>query len=194
VVPGDRSVELHGLVELMDNNPLVCADEASVPPPISTLALVAFGPLAWAGLLVEPPTLIVSRSVEQENPADWLATAGYEGGLSVHEEPQELGSVIAATGMAKITTPSDWSDIDALYEERFGRSFFVRREEDALWDVALAQGKPECFYRLRYTPDEPHSLLTVFMLADEHGKCGAAQLIHAMNVMAGLEESIPFEN
>ncbi|HSH93487.1 MAG TPA: hypothetical protein VK968_05030 [Roseimicrobium sp.] len=177
----------------MDNNPLVCADAASVPPSISTMALIAFGPLAWAGLIVEPPSLVVSRHPVNENPADWLATAGYDGGLSVHVEPQELGTVVAATGMAAITTPSDWDDIDALYEERFGRSFFVRRDEKSLWDVVLAAGKPECFYRLRITPDEPHSLLTVLLLADIHGKLGQAQVIHAMNVMAGFEESIPFD-
>lgn len=194
VVASDASVELHGLIELMDNNPLVCADYCSVPPPLSTLALIAFGPLAWAGLIVEPPTLVVSREFADENPADWLSTAGYGDGLSVHVEPQELGSVVAATGMAAIQTPSDWSDIDALYEERFGRSFFVRRDETALWDTAIVAGKPDCVFRMRVTPDEPHSLITVFMLADVQGKLGQAQLVHAMNVMAGFEESIPYTN
>ena len=50
---GNPSLEVAGLVELMDNNPLVCADVASVPDPASTLTLIAIGPLIRAGLLVE---------------------------------------------------------------------------------------------------------------------------------------------
>lgn len=189
---GDTQSPVRGLVELMDNNPLVCADCASVPPPISTLALIAFGPLAWAGLLIEAPSLIVSRAPVEENPADWLETAGWSGGLDVHVEERDLGTVIAATGMASIATPSDWTDIDALYEERYGRSFFVRRDETSTWDTALVAGNPHSVYRLRYTPDEPSSLLTIMVLADIHGKCGQAQIVHALNVMAGFEESLPF--
>src|SRR5215218_131169 len=58
VLSGDPTPALAGLVELMDNNPLVCADEASVPDPASTLALIALGPLIRAGLLVESATML----------------------------------------------------------------------------------------------------------------------------------------
>src|SRR5579862_2487003 len=37
---------LKGIVELSDNNPLVCADSFSVPGPAATLAVLALGPLA----------------------------------------------------------------------------------------------------------------------------------------------------
>jgi len=42
---------VRGLIELIDNNPLVCADDASAPGAIATLALIALGPLARAGLI-----------------------------------------------------------------------------------------------------------------------------------------------
>jgi N-acetyl-gamma-glutamylphosphate reductase len=54
----------------------------------------------------------------------------------------------------------------------------------------LVAGKPFSAYRLRVVPDEPNSLLTVRLLSDPLGKCGAAQVVHAMNVMCGFEESL----
>ncbi len=45
-IEADRpDLPIKGLIELMDNNPIVCADEMSVPGPASTLALIALGPL-----------------------------------------------------------------------------------------------------------------------------------------------------
>ncbi|MBC8065583.1 MAG: hypothetical protein H7Y17_12180 [Chlorobia bacterium] len=179
-----------GLVELIDNNPMVCADEMSIPDALSTLALVALGPIAWAGMIVEPPTVVSSFESSGEMLDSFLATAGWQEGATSHVEPRDLGPVLAITAMAAIATPGDWSDIDDVYEERFGRSFFVRRIEDSEWEPKLVEGMPFAAYRLRYTPGEGHSLLTIQVLADRHGKCGPAQAIHAMNVMAGFEESL----
>jgi N-acetyl-gamma-glutamylphosphate reductase len=92
--------------------------------------------------------------------------------------------------MAVIDTPESLGDIDALYEDAFGRSFFVRRDEASDWHVSLAVDKPYALYRVRIGPDEPNSLLTIRVMADIRGKCGAAQLVHALNVMAGFEESV----
>ena len=41
IVVGDASIEAGGLVELADNNPMVCADIVGVPGPVATLALIA---------------------------------------------------------------------------------------------------------------------------------------------------------
>jgi N-acetyl-gamma-glutamylphosphate reductase len=48
-------------------------------------------------------------------------------------------------------------------------------------------------YRLRVTPNDNASLLTIQVLADRDGKCGAAQVVHMMNVMAGFEETLGLE-
>ncbi len=186
----DEHEPLRGLIEMMDNNPLVCADTMSVPPAAGVLALIAFGPLADAGILAEPPSLILSFDADGDNVADWLSTVDWCDGLRVMVEPQDLGSVLAATAMAVIATPADWDDIDALYEERFGRSFYVRRDEDSVWAPSLVEGKPICLYRLRYTLGEANSLLTISLLADRNGKCGAGQVVHAMNVMSNFEETL----
>lgn len=190
---GRADVELRGLIELMDNNPLVCTDEASVPSPAATLALIALGPLAAAGMIADTPTVVVNFPADEADVSAYLATEGWVGNAIVHSEPMDFGGVLAATVMVEIPTPEDLDDIDALFEERFGRSFFVRRDETSEWDANLVAGTPRAVYRLRISPDSPRSLLTIRVLADRDGKAGAAQLVHAMNVMSGFEESLGLE-
>ncbi len=185
---GDPSVGLFGLTEIMDNNPMVCADVLSVPDAITTLALIALAPLAQAGLLLEEPTML--SNLEGDVSDAFLVGAGWSGGLVQHTEPQDLQGVAAATVIAAIRTPDDLEDLDALFDERYERSFFIHRDESSDWDVKLVKGKPSGLYRLRINPDEPSSLLTVRVMADLNGKCGAAQVVHAMNVMCGFEESL----
>ncbi len=187
VVIGDLLAEVSGLVELIDNNPMVCADRVSVAPPASTLALIALGPLAWAGLLLEPPA-IIAMAPEAEDVGPWLQTAGWAGGATTELYPLTEGRGLSLVGIAAISTPGDWTDIDELYDERFSKSFFVRRVED--WSPEMAADEPFATYHLQYTPGEETSLLRVSVSASLHGKAGAAQVVHAMNVMAGLEESL----
>lgn len=183
---GRADLEVSGLVELMDNNPLVCADEASVPDAASTLALIGLGPLIRAGLLAESPMLITNAPVDEALLLGFL----HLDSVALMCQEQDLGSVYAATVMAAISTPPRLEDLDDLFEEAYGRSFYVRRDETSEWDTKLVAGLPHAVFRLRITPDEPTSLLTVQVMADKHGKCGAAQLVHCMNVMAGFEETL----
>jgi hypothetical protein len=187
---GRPDVDPHGLLELIDNNPVVCADAISVPCPASTLALIALGPLAASGLLVEAPLFQASASVEPGLVEAFLAGAGWTGGLEIVEEEVDLGGAVAALVLAVVPTPERLEEIDELYEERFGRSFYVQRDESSDWHVSLVLGRPYALYRLRITPDEPHSLLRIQVMADRNGKCGAAQIVHAMNVMCGFEETL----
>jgi N-acetyl-gamma-glutamylphosphate reductase len=186
VLVGDLSAPIAGLVELMDNNPMVCADVVSVPSAAATAALVSLGPLAWAGLIREPPVVVAAAPAEEEL-ASWLASAGWKGGVTAEIHPL-VGPCVSLTAIASIDTPDDWLDIDALYDERFARSFFVRRVEE--WSPDLAAGQPFAAYQMQYTPGDAQSLLRISVSADRDGKAGAAQVIHAMNVMAGFEESL----
>lgn len=181
---------LRGLVEMMDNNPIVCADELSVPDPASTLALIAVGPLIRAGILFEPPSLLFSFEAEEAQVDSYLETEGWRDGATVGCEAMDLGGVLALTAMSAIKTPENLDDIDDLYAEAFGRSFFVREDEDSEWHAKLVLGKPQACFRMRISAERPTSLLTVQVMADRNGKCGAAQVVHAMNVMAGFEESV----
>lgn len=190
VFVGDPGMEVSGLIELMDNNPLVCTDAASVPDPISTLALIALGPISLAGLVTEAPTVIANIDFDPDLTGKFLSGAGWPGGIIGHVERRDLGTVLAITAMAAIATPDHWDEIDDIYAEHYSRSFFVREAAEAPWEPESVAAKPWAIYRLRYTPDEPTSLLTIQVLADTDGKAGRAQLLHAMNVMAGFEESL----
>ncbi|MCC7230000.1 MAG: hypothetical protein IT203_06370 [Fimbriimonadaceae bacterium] len=187
---GDPDLEVSGLIELMDNNPLVCADEASVPDPISTLALIALGPIALAGMVTEAPTVIANIEFNPDLSGKFLSHTGWPSGMIGHVERRDLGPVLAMTAMAAIATPERWDEIDDIYAEHYSRSFFVREAAGTPWEPESVTGQPWAIYRLRYTPDETTSLLTIQVLADADGKAGRTQLIHAMNVMAGFEESL----
>lgn len=187
---GDLSADHYGLVEVMDNNPIVCADRISVPTPAATMALIGLAPLARAGLLTDSPVVALNCHAEDEEIVFALEKSGWKGGVTVHTEPLDIGGVLAATIMASITTPDDMEDLDSLFDEPFGRSFYVRRDETSDWGPGVVQNKPFACYRLKVLPDEPNSLITVRVLSDPHGKAGATQMVHAMNVMCGFEESL----
>ncbi|MBI1757490.1 MAG: hypothetical protein HYR64_10335 [Fimbriimonas ginsengisoli] len=187
---GDPRCELKGLVELMDNNPLVCADACSVPDAASTLALIALGPLASAGVLVEPPVILTNVPGDPALVNAFLATEAWARGATLHFEPIEAKGVADGTAIAIVRAPERLEELDELYEERFGRSFYVRRDETSPWDVALVAGKPYALYRLSVAPEADRCLVTIRAMADLDGKCGADQVIHAMNVMAGFEEDL----
>ena len=189
VVIGDPSLEVAGLVEIMDNNPLVCADTASVPDAASTLTLIAIGPLVRAGLLVEAPTDMTNFPANEDLIAQFLAKEGWNSGVTYHCEPVDFGPVLVASCIAAIKTPDRLEDIDDLYEEFFGRSFFVHRCDDG-WDVGLVHGKNHAAFKMQISADSPNSLLSIQVMADKDGKCGAAQVVHCMNVMAGFEETL----
>jgi N-acetyl-gamma-glutamylphosphate reductase len=179
---GDPKADIYGLVELMDNNPMVCADAVSVPGPAATLAAIALGPVTQAGLLLQAPALQFSFE-------------GLDADLSVPDslishQAIDLGSVLAVNAFCEITALDDYSVLDDLYEEAYGRSFFVRALGTADWDTKEVAGRHHAVYDLRLTPGEDRALLVVRVMADRDGKCGAAQMIHALNVMCGWEETL----
>ena len=185
------SGEVGGLIELIDNNPLVCADHGWVPSPAGTLALIALGPIAEAGLLVEPPAVLTSfPDVEQEVVEQELVSANWRDGIMLQTENHDLGSVRGAYVVAKIGNPDNFDDLDEIYRERYARSFFIRERGDAEWTKELVADSPYAYYYLELSPGEQESLLSIHVMADINGKLGAAQYVHMMNVMCGLEESL----
>jgi N-acetyl-gamma-glutamylphosphate reductase len=186
----DRPDLPHGIVEIQDNNPLVCADAASLPNPAATLASIALAPLIQSGMLVERPALVFNFEVHESAADATLAGLGWALGARCVGEPHELGGVLALAAFAVVRSPDDLDEIDEAYEERYGRTFYVRRDEASEWSPALVAGRPFACYRLRITPDQPNSLLNVQVMADRNGKAGATQAVHLMNVMAGFEESL----
>src|SRR5205085_3762725 len=109
---GRPDVELKGIVELTDNNPLVCADAFSLPGAAASLALLAVGPLSEAGLLTERPTMLVNIEGTEEEIEPFLASAGWREGLTLASEPADLGGAVATTVICAIRTPDRLEDID----------------------------------------------------------------------------------
>ena len=183
--------ELGGVVELMDNNPLVCEDEAWVPSAGGALAVLALGPLLESGLVVEPPAVLLSFEDSESAVLQALKTVSHDGDVAINCEPNSaLGTVRGAYCIAKFTNPASFDEIDDIYDERYGRSFFMRRTEDQAWVKELVEGKPWACYRLELTEGASESLLAIHVMADVGGKAGAGQFVHTMNIMCGFEESL----
>lgn len=181
--------EPFGLVELMDNNPLVCAERVFLPDALSTLALVALGPLIRADLILERPVIVTDCVGTADELHRALEACGYAPGATLEIAAGDC-AYASATAMVAIPTPSDFGELHALFEEAYGRSFYVRQAENGDERLPAVHGKPHAVYRLRITPGQTESLLSIDVTADLRGKCGAAQIVHVMNVMAGFEETL----
>lgn len=186
IVVNDVSLECHGLIELADNNPMVCAERVSIPGPGETLAMIALGPLAKAQLILESPIILTNTRIHEDLLEAYLYDLGWDAGFFVSYEDVAFGNALVLNALLKLKDAS--ANLDEMFEECFGRSFFVRRDDDSPWDTALVAGSPYAVYRFVQT----ENLLRVQVMADKAGKAGAAQFIHAMNVMCGFEESVPF--
>ncbi len=191
-VPGGEAINgpLYGLIELADNNPLVCADAFSIPSPEATLALIGLGPLARSGVILDDPVVRLSFEPTATDVQSALHLLGWTGGCVVSGDPQDLGSVRAAVCMAEIPNLGDLSMIDGIYEEAYSRSFFVRSAQDQPWDAELVRGFDHAAYQLRVSVAEDRWLVTVLVMSDQDGKIGAGQAVHALNVMCGFEEHL----
>lgn len=190
--PGFEAINgaLYGLIELCDNNPLVCADVFSVPSPEATLALIGLGPLVRAGLLIEDPVVQLSFTPLYDDLEESLRLEGFSGEVVAAVDDQDLGSVLAAVCMAEIPLMDNYDEIDELYNEAYGRSFFVRPVDALYWDAEQVRGLDHAVYSLRVSLGEDRALVTCLVMADAQGKCGPAQIVHAMNVMCGFEECL----
>lgn len=188
VLQGETRNALTGLVELADNNPFVCAERVSAPSPISTLALIALGPLLRAGLPSDEIVLQASRPMEAPDLAHLLDQEGIAQNVTLALDEEDLGTALALNAMVPLAPMENWSLIDDLFEESYGRSFYVRPGGD--WSVAEVAGRPWALYDLRISEGDEEALLTVRVMADLRGKAGECQMIHTMNVMAGFEEHL----
>lgn len=175
----------YGLTELMDNNPLVCAKQASVTGAGASLTLIALGPLAKAELILDMPA--IALNFQEPNPEEInaaLATEGWRAGASV-ATADDLPEVFEAQCLANIRT-QDASDLDNLYAECFGRSFFVRASTET-----PEAGDPHATYSISVADHgDGTALATVTARSARDGKVGAGGLVHLFNVMCGFEESL----
>lgn len=184
VYQGNPTVELYGLTELMDNNPLVCADEASVTGAAASLVMVALGPLAKAELISSMPAIALNFGPATDEIDTALAGEGWDGGSVIATEDGD-SAVLITECICEIRVPDLIEDIGALYDECFGRSFFVRK------GLHPSAGDAYASYALDVEDHRDGTALAkVTATAFREGKCGAGGLVHMFNVMCGFEESL----
>jgi N-acetyl-gamma-glutamylphosphate reductase len=177
----------YGLIELMDNNPLVCAERASIPGALATLGLICLGPLARAEMLAGRPSVAPSFEDDGAELAAALQLEGFSQGVDVSPRAAEGSGLLSARCVAPLRSRSP-AEVEELFSELYGRSFFLRPAK-VLADDQIA-GSPFATYAFDSRRLEAEGVLEVRAVADADGKCGAAQMIHMLNVMAGFEEDL----
>jgi N-acetyl-gamma-glutamylphosphate reductase len=174
-----------GLVELMDNNPLVCAEASACTSAAGTLALIATGPLIRAGIL-KRASLQFNFPATTSAVQCGLATEGWHGEVEVGDA-RGPGDVFLLDCLADV---SEGSEVEAIYDECFARTFFVQRQSGSIEPDAVAN-TPNAHYVLRASDNEANgACLRVQVAASPEGKCGAAHLVHMFNVMCCFEEDL----
>ncbi len=178
----DRSCQQYGLIELMDNNPLVCAQEASCPGAGATLALIAIGPLLRAGVVSGRPQIQLTFSADLQECEGALENfeQGCEAEMTCTLEP--AGRLIRARCICPVSGVRP-DEIEAMFNESFGRSFFVRTSAED----PKVENSPFAAYAL---DTRTGGAARVEVCSDIDGKAGSAQIVHLFNVMAGFEESL----
>lgn len=187
---GASQSEFFGLLELMDNNPLVCADEMSIPSLGPSLALICLGPLLLSGLVKEAPVFVSNLPLDLSEIESALKTVNWSGGVAVQTEPVEVDGVAFATGMAVIDSLDDPEELADLYQERFGKSGIVRLASAEEWHPEQVAGRPCAYLRISVVPDQPHSLVSIKTMCDTTGAFETAQIINALNIMCGFEDDL----
>lgn len=178
-------VEPFGLIELMDNNPLVCANVASLPPSDATLMLMALGPMFRAGLPIEPPVFRTTAPKSSSSLTKWLDTPNE---IPVDYESVEPSDWLFGHAICLVKNVVDWREIDNLYADSYDRTFYVSVVPDIRTEVKKNQFSPNGFVQLTMTPGEDESLISIHVAGHKNGKCGACQKLQMLNIMCGLEE------
>lgn len=137
------------------------------------LTILALWPLALAGLVLEPPVVMVDR-VTHEQEFERLSELGWPYGVDLmpmDSDPTE--SVRAINLIAHIKKLPDPSLLDQLYATAYQHASEIRNEDDGDWSPDLVRGRSNLAYRLRYSPGEDTDLLTSQWLGEEGGRLGA---------------------
>ncbi len=137
------------------------------------LTVLALWPLALAGLVLEPPVVMVDR-VTHEEEFERLSELGWPHGVDLmpmDSDPME--SVRAINLIAHIKKLPDPSLLDQLYATAYQQASEIRNEDEGDWSPDIVRGRSNLAYRLRYSPGEDTDLLTSQWLGEEGGRLGA---------------------
>lgn len=191
-----------GLPELM-RKPLVRgATRAVVPSPIATAITIGLLPLAKAGMLTSPLTIAATVSLDNGFAGETVALVDHEsldhcalalGSLLPEgKELPEMRIVITSAGWPRgivatafFPSPAPLKEIEQVYDGFFNdHNFtFVTEEIPVLMDVV---GTNKTLIHL----DEVSGMTTVTVVLDDSLKGSAANAVHLMNLIFGLQERV----
>ncbi|MBD5347045.1 MAG: hypothetical protein HDR92_07950 [Bacteroides sp.] len=192
-----------GLPELM-RKPLVRgATRAIVPSPIATAITIGLLPLAKAGMLTSPLTIAATVSLAEGAAGETIALIDHESldhcGMALRTLlPDETCAVPdtriiitsggwqrGITATAYFPSPASLAEVTALYDAFFDdHNFtFVIDELPILADVV---GTNKTLIHL----DEVGGMTTVTVALDDSLKGSAANAVHLMNLIFGLQERV----
>lgn len=176
VVVGYRPGCPAGVIELFDNNPIVCAETVCVPSPAATLALLAIDPLCKAGLAEGTIHVSCSSEGSVDDIEPFLAALGDRVSVKLSSPITAVEGRLAVEVRLPRSMPED--ELEDLYDETFGRSMLVMREP-AQHPLAAS-----------YKAHTVEGGVAIRFESSEQGKAGAAQAVQVLNVMAGFEDSL----
>lgn len=137
------------------------------------LTTLALWPLATAGLILEPPVVMIDRST-REGEFDRLSEIGWPHGVDVMlMDSAESETVRAINLIAHIKKVPDPNLLDELYATAYREATEIVNSDDGDWTPDLVRGKSHLVYRLRYSPGEDTDLLTSQWMGESGGRLGA---------------------
>lgn len=176
---GNSQCYVRGVPELIDNNPIVCCDEFSLPSPFAhALSLVA-GPMSLSGI----PTLVqaVASNLSSNNESDkaFLEDIYLDTTRTLLTDRAGTESDILE---AVLRIPEDihLEEIIAIFRQRYDGAFLISGESLPFPGATFSLAK--------WNLDE--GTFTVRIDSPVNGKFGAAGQVHALNVMMGYDEGL----
>lgn len=165
-----------GVIELFDNNPIVCAERVCLPSPAATLALLAVDPLCKAGAIRQKVRLSCSSDCSVNEVEAFLQALGDRINVETSSDLHcDDSSVAIALSLPMDLAPNEVED---LYGEAYSRTMLVM-QSPRVHPVAA-----------EYSVCSDGGALQIKFESKLEGKAGAAQVIQALNVMAGFEDSL----
>lgn len=163
-----------GVIELFDNNPIVCAERVCLPTPVATLALLAIDPLCKAGLAQGSVKLSCTSECAPDDIEPFLAALGDRVSVEIFADLDCVGVAVEVSFPFKGAS----EELLNLYDGAYERTMLVMRAPGvhplaAVYSASVSDGSAKV--RFESKPE---------------GKAGAAQVIQALNVMAGFEDSL----
>jgi len=175
IVENRSGLHPRGLLELIDNNPLICADHFSLPRADFVALLIAVGPAMQNGMIANLSSIESNSFTFVENNDVFASELGWRLSPSVALIPTQ-DPAFTITGILKPEVTH--GDFLSLYIERYSRSPLIHFYETSQNGYLVKIGLPS------------ENTVCVTVYCNNPQLCFADYVVFAMNVMCGYEDSL----